>query len=150
MVVEFTFMGLLLTLIFTGITGIYPGGLIVPGYLALYINQPARLAGTLIAALLTVGLYKLASRYFILFGRRRLVFMLTAGGILVFLSNRIFPIFPIFGLEFRVIGWIIPGLIANHFERQGIIITSLSLTIVTISIYLVAHLIRLIFQDIFL
>ena len=142
MTIELTFIGLILSLIFVGVTGIYPGGIIVPGYLVLFINQPARLAATLAIALLTVGCYKLASRYLILFGRRRLVFMLLTGGTLVYLSYQLFPLLSINAMEFRVIGWIIPGLIANHFERQGIIKTGLSLITVTLMIYLIGLLIR--------
>ena len=55
---ELPFIGLLISLIFTGITGLFPGGIIVPSYLVLFYNQPARIAGTLIAALL-----KAPSRY---------------------------------------------------------------------------------------
>ena len=144
MAIELTFIGLVLTLIFVGLTGIYPGGIIVPGYLVLFINQPARLGATLVIALLTVGCYKLASRRLIIFGRRRLVFMLLTGGTLVFLSYQLFPLLAINGMEFRVIGWIIPGLIANHFERQGILKTGFALITVTIAIYLIGCLIRLI------
>ena len=34
------FLGLVLALIYVEVTGISPGGLIVPGYFALYLNQP--------------------------------------------------------------------------------------------------------------
>lgn len=135
MTVELTFVGLLITLAWIGITGIYPGGIIVPSYLVLYADQPARLGATLLIALATAGLYRLASIWLILFGRRRLVFMLMAGGLLVFLFHRIVPGFSVTGIEFQVIGWIIPGLIANHIERQNVWRTIASLIIVTIAIY---------------
>ena len=51
---EIAFIGLLVSLLFTAITGFYPGGIIVPSYLVLFMNQPARIAGTLIAALLSL------------------------------------------------------------------------------------------------
>ena len=35
-------------------------------------------------------------------------------------------------MEFAVIGWVIPGLIANHMERQGVVVTTASLVLVTI------------------
>jgi poly-gamma-glutamate biosynthesis protein PgsC/CapC len=120
---EIPFIGLLISLAFTALTGIYPGGIIVPSYLVLFINEPARLAGTLIAALLTMGVYRLSCRWLILFGRRRFVFLILVGGILAFLWRELFPaIFPA-SLEFRVIGWVIPGLIASHLERQGVAVT---------------------------
>jgi poly-gamma-glutamate biosynthesis protein PgsC/CapC len=132
---ELVFLGLLLSLVFVGITGFYPGGIIVPSYLVLFMEQPQRIAGTLLAACLTFVCYKFASRYLILFGKRRFVFMVLVGAVWTFLWIQVFPsIFP-FSLEFRVIGWVIPGLIANHFERQGFIITTASLITVTVAVY---------------
>jgi poly-gamma-glutamate biosynthesis protein PgsC/CapC len=129
---EIPFIGLLISLAFTALTGIYPGGIIVPSYLVLFINEPARLAGTLIAALLTMGVYRLSCRWLILFGRRRFVFLILVGGILAFLWRELFPaIFPA-SLEFRVIGWVIPGLIASHLERQGVAVTVAALVTVTV------------------
>lgn len=132
---EISFIGLLVSLIFIGITGFYPGGIIVPSYLVLFIDQPTRIAGTLIAAFLTVFCFKLASQYLILFGKRRFVFMILIGGVWTFLWLQFLPfIFPA-SLEFRVIGWVIPGLIANHFERQGIIVTAASIILITVVTY---------------
>jgi len=133
--VEITFLGLLIALFFIGLTGYYPGGIIVPAYLVLFMDQPLRIIGTLLAALLTLLCYRVTSRYLILFGRRRFVFMILFGGIWTFLWIIVFPtIFPV-SFEFRVIGWIIPGLIANHFERQGILVTTASLLTVTVITY---------------
>jgi poly-gamma-glutamate biosynthesis protein PgsC/CapC len=136
---ELTFLGLLLSLLYVGITGLYPGGIIVPGYLVLFLDQPARIAGSLIAALLTLLCFRLASQYVILFGRRRFVFMVLIGGIWTLLSLRMVPILFPLSLEFRVIGWVIPGLIANNFERQGVIVTTASLATVTVATYLLGR-----------
>ncbi len=139
---EVSFLGLLISLLFIGLTGYYPGGIIVPSYLVLFVNQPARILGTLIAALLTVLCFKIASRYLIIFGRRRLVFMVLVGGCWTMLWLQVLPfIFPL-SLEFRVIGWLIPGLIANHFERQGVLVTTASLIAVTFVVYLLGRLIH--------
>jgi len=136
---ELTFLGLLLSLLYVGVTGLYPGGMIVPGYLVLFLNQPARIVGSLIAALLTLLCFKLASRYLILFGRRKFVFMVLIGGIWTLLSLRMLPVLFPLSLEFRVIGWVIPGLIANNFERQGVILTTASLATVTVATYLLGR-----------
>jgi poly-gamma-glutamate biosynthesis protein PgsC/CapC len=129
---EVSFIGLLISLLFIGLTGYYPGGIIVPSYLVLFMDQPARIAGTLIAALLAMLCFKFASRYLILFGKRKFVFMILLGGLWTFIWLEVFPfIFPA-SLEFRVIGWVIPGLIANHFERQGVVVTTASLVTVTV------------------
>ena len=132
---EIAFLGLVISLLFTSLTGFYPGGIIVPSYLVLFMDQPARITGTLIAALLTLLCYKFISRYLILFGRRRFVFMILVGSIWTLLWSYVIPsIFPT-SLELRVIGWIIPGLIANQFERQGVVITTASLATVTTVVY---------------
>ncbi len=141
---ELTFLGLLLSLVYAGFTGLNPGGIIVPGYLVLFVDQPARIAGSLIAALLTLICFRLASQYVILFGRRKFVFMVLVGGICSLLSVRMLPmLFPV-SLEFRAIGWVIPGLIANNFERQGVIVTTASLATVTVATYLLGRLLALI------
>jgi len=129
---EIPFIGLLVSLAFTALTGLYPGGIIVPSYLVLFIHEPARIVGTLIAALLAMAVYRVSSGWLILFGRRRFVFLILVGGLLAFVGHRLLPIlFPV-SLEFRVIGWVIPGLIANHLERQGIVVTTAALVTVTV------------------
>jgi poly-gamma-glutamate biosynthesis protein PgsC/CapC len=130
--IELPFLGLLLSLAFIALTGIYPGGIIVPSYLVLFLNQPERLVGTLGAALLTWLVYLAASRWLILFGRRRFAFLILVGGLWALFWQTLLPsVFPA-SLEFSVIGWVIPGLIANHFERQGVVVTSASLVLVTV------------------
>lgn len=141
---ELPFIGLLISLIFTGITGLFPGGIIVPSYLVLFYNQPARIVGTLIVALLTLLCYRALSTWLILFGRRRFVLLLLIGGVWVMLWQSLLPsIFPA-SFEFRVIGWIIPGLIAGHFEKQGVMVTSASLATVTVLIFFLGRILNLI------
>ncbi len=136
---EVPFIGLLLSLLFTALTGVYPGGIIVPSYLVLFVHEPARIAGTLIAAGLALVLYRLASSRLILFGRRRFVFLILLGGVLAVLWRQLLPtLFPV-SIEFRVIGWVIPGLIANHFERQGVLVTTAGLVTVTVALALLGR-----------
>ncbi len=141
---ETSFLGLLVSLLFIGLTGIYPGGVIVPSYLALFVHTPGRIAGTLIVALLTLLCFKLASNYLILFGTRRFVFMVFVAGLWTFLWLRFFPALLPSSLEFRVIGWVVPGLIANNLERQGILVTTASLLTVTAAIYFLTQMLHLI------
>ena len=138
---ELSFIGLLISGLFIGVTGFYPGGIIVPSYLVLFVNQPERILGTIIVSLLTLLCYKITSKYFILFGRRRFIFMLTVAGSWTFLWFYIFPVLFPLSPEFRVIGWVIPGLIANHFEKQGVTITLASLVSVTTCIYITGRII---------
>ncbi|MDD8026364.1 MAG: poly-gamma-glutamate biosynthesis protein PgsC [Acidobacteriota bacterium] len=111
-------IGLAVALLWTELVGILPGGIIVPAYLALYAGQPWRIAATLLAALLAVGAYRLLSRWFLLFGRRRFVFMLFAGGLIGQVWLLIWPRLFESPVDLRVIGWIIPGLLANNLVRQ--------------------------------
>lgn len=134
---ELTFLGIVVALVFTGMTGLYPGGVIVPGYLVLFFDHPARIAATWIVALLTFFVYRLISGRLLLFGRRRFVFILLLGGFWTFLWLRILPSYLPRSVEFRVIGWIIPGLIANHFDRQGVLLTTASLVTVTVFIEII-------------
>jgi poly-gamma-glutamate biosynthesis protein PgsC/CapC len=127
---ELLFIGLVLALGYIALTGYYPGGIIVPGYLVLFVDQPYRMAGTLAAALLTMGAYLVASKYMIIFGKRRLVILILLGAIFSLLLSSFLPLlFPV-SVDYRVIGLVIPGLIAGNFERQGIAITTASIAIV--------------------
>jgi gamma-polyglutamate biosynthesis protein CapC len=127
---ELFFIGLLLSLLFIAVTGYYPGGIIVPGYLVLYADQPLRITGTLVAGFIAFLIYRLASKYLILFGKRRFVFLILISAILAFSFSFLLPmVFPV-SLEMKMIGWVIPGLIANNFDRQGILITFSSMAIV--------------------
>ena len=137
---ELSFAGLIISLLFIALTGIYPGGIIVPGYLVLFAGEPLRIAGTLIVAVVTVLLYRTASRYLLLFGRRRFVFMLLTAGLLTFTVLRLLPVLFPASIEFRVIGWVVPGLIANNCERQGVLITAGAMLTVTVVLYALGRL----------
>ena len=72
------------------------------------------------------------------------MFLILVGGLWAMLWSQLVPfIFPI-SLEFQVIGWMIPGLIANHMERQGVVVTSASLVTVTVAIGLLGRLLTLV------
>jgi gamma-polyglutamate biosynthesis protein CapC len=139
---ETSFIGILVAVLFVGLTGIHPGGIIVPGYLALFVSAPLRVGGTLAVALLTVLCFRLASRYWILFGTRRFAFMILVAGCWTLLWIRFFPMVLPGSIEFRVIGWVVPGLIANNFERQGILITTGSLVTATGITYFLGQMLR--------
>ncbi len=139
---ESSFLGLVVSLVFIGVTGIYPGGVIVPSYLVLFMRSPERILGTLIVALVTLLCYKLASNYLILFGTRRFVFMVMVAGVWTLLWLRFLPALLPASLEFRVIGWVVPGLIANNMERQGVLVTSASLVAVTVAVYFLTQILH--------
>jgi len=76
MIYETFFIGLILAVLYVEVMEIYPGGIIVPAYLALYLDKPQRVLATLCIALLSLLAYRLISRWLILFGRRRFVLLL--------------------------------------------------------------------------
>jgi len=137
---DWSFVGVLVSLGFIELTGLFPGGIIVPSYLALFADQPARIAGTLVAAWSSFLCYRAASSRLILFGRRRLVFMILAGGLWTLAASRILPAIVPASAELRVVGWVIPGLIASHFDRQGVLVTTAALVTVTVAIHFLGHL----------
>ncbi len=134
------FLGLVLALIFSELTGFSPGGLIVPGYFAIYLDQPWRPLITLAVAFLTVGIYRLACNYLILFGRRRFVFMILSGVVLAQLWYLLLPKFFPEPVSLRVIGWVVPGLLASNLERQKILPTLASLIFVSVLTFFLVRL----------
>lgn len=134
------FLGLVLALIFSELTGISPGGLIVPGYFAIYLDQPWRPLATLAVAFLALGLYRLAGNYLILFGRRRFVFMILVGVVLAQLWNLLLPASLAEPISLRVIGWVVPGLLASNLERQKILPTLASLIFVSVLTFFLVRL----------
>ena len=130
-------IGIVVSFTFYEIVGLSPGGIVVPGYIALFLDQPIRILVTLLVALLTYFIIKKLSNYIILYGRRRFLAMILIGFLLKWLVEEIIVIMPISGIELRSIGYIIPGLIANEMRRQGILPTIYSLVIVSIIVRLV-------------
>ncbi|HNW24576.1 MAG TPA: poly-gamma-glutamate biosynthesis protein PgsC [Candidatus Cloacimonas sp.] len=113
-------MGVIISLMFSELLGASAGGIVVPGYIALYLDKPLQILGTLVISLLTWGIIRIISNFTLLFGKRRMVLSILIGFILGWLS-RILVVqdITIHQLQMQSIGYIIPGLIANWFERQG-------------------------------
>jgi poly-gamma-glutamate biosynthesis protein PgsC/CapC len=140
--IENLFIGLLISCLFIEFTGVYPGGIIVPAYVAMYLDQPYRIAGTLIVSLVCFGSYKVLSRHILLFGRRRFVFLLLLGGFWLFVWNTIAINDVFWGCRgLYGIGVVIPGIIANTYERQGIGFTIVALIIAAAMTYFVVKLV---------
>ncbi|MFV5894559.1 MULTISPECIES: capsular polyglutamate amide ligase/translocase CapC [unclassified Bacillus cereus group] len=117
-------LGVTLSLIFTEKTGVLPAGLVVPGYLALVFNQPVFMLVVLFISILTYIIVTYGvSRFMILYGRRKFAAMLITGICLKLLFDYCYPVMPFEIFEFRGIGVIVPGLIANTIQRQGLPLT---------------------------
>ena len=117
-------LGLVISLIFSETLGLAAGGMVVPGYVALMIHEPLRILGTVVCALLTLGLLKLLSRYVLIYGRRRIVVAVLIGFVFGALSRDLLMVrYRDLPVDMRSIGFVIPGLIANWMERQGVLQT---------------------------
>ena len=121
-------LGLVVSLVFSEILGLAAGGLVVPGYIALYLDQPLRVLGTVLAALVTYGFVKLVGRFVLLYGRRTMVFSVLAGFLFGYLTRYLLVFNATFDLGvdtsvIQSIGYIIPGLIAYWMSRQGVVET---------------------------
>ena len=137
MVEEAVGLGLVISLIFSETLGVAAGGMVVPGYLALMIHQPLRIVGTIAAALATLGVMTVLSRYMLIYGRRRIVVAVLIGFAIGALTREIFPLYvDETGLDLRAIGFVIPGLMANWMERQGVLPTLAVMTTTTVMVRL--------------
>ena len=134
-------VGLLVSLVITEVFGLAAGGMIVPGYFALFVHRPADILLTLVVSLATFGVVRLLSNYMIVYGRRRIVLMLLFGFLLGSFARWCGHAFTPAGAELSsclcVIGFIIPGLVALWFDRQGVTGTLGSLATSTVIVRLV-------------
>ena len=143
MSVETLLIGLVLALLWAELTDVSPGGIIVPGYFALYLGEPLRVAATLAVALLTLAIYKVLVRSFILFGRRRFVLMVLVGAVLSQAWLLVLPGLFAAPVGLRVIGLIIPGILASSLARQKLAPTLASLAAVSTLTFAAARLVAL-------
>ena len=120
--------------------GILSGGLVSPGYLAFYFDQPYRLFATLLLSVITCLIVKLLQHKIILFGRRRFMLTVLLGIFLAKVFELSFFYIADVNQDMRIIGHIIPGLIANDMEKQGILKTLLMVITLAGIIWLIIHL----------
>jgi len=131
-------IGVIISLIFSELLGASAGGIVVPGYLALYLDRPLQILGTLIISLLTWGIIRIIGNFTLLFGKRRMVLSILIGFILGW-ASRLLVIndVTVMQLQMQSIGYIVPGLIANWFERQGFWKTISTMSIAAVLVRLV-------------
>jgi poly-gamma-glutamate biosynthesis protein PgsC/CapC len=106
------------------------GAAVVAGYLAMFINRPLYIVTTILLSIVTYYLVQnYIARKVFLYGRRRLVVMVLIGMALQFLTGLI----AYFGstdapwlVGLYGVGFVLPGLIAQDVERQGMRLTVLT------------------------
>ena len=122
-------LGIFLSLILSESLGVTAGGIIVPGYIALYLHQPIQVVVTFLVAILVWAIIQGMGNVMFLYGKRRIVLALILGFFFGYISRNFIYLSEDIG-SVAVIGNIIPGLIANWMDRQGIIRT-LSVVLLT-------------------
>ena len=138
-------IGMVLSLFLTETLGVTAGGIIVPGYIAMNLDNPSRLIVTFGISLIVYLTIKVLSNFILIYGKRRLVLALLLGFILGYFTHSENNILgDLMDTDFVVIGNIIPGLIANWMDRQGVLRTIFTvlitsgvtkLFIMTLSVY---------------
>ena len=124
-------LSVILSFLVTELTGLLTGGMVSAGYLAFYFSEPMRILSTFLLSALIALILRLSREFLILYGRRRFMLSILLSILFVYALEKAYFIMSPLSLDLRVIGYIIPGLIANDMEKQGIIRTSLTLIIVT-------------------
>ena len=122
-------LGIFLSLILSESLGVTAGGIIVPGYIALYLHEPIQAVVTFLVAILVWAIIQGMGSVMFLYGKRRIVLALILGFFFGYISRNFLYLSEDIG-SVAVIGNIIPGLIANWMDRQGIIRT-LSVVLLT-------------------
>jgi poly-gamma-glutamate biosynthesis protein PgsC/CapC len=145
-------VGLAVSLMFSEVFGLAAGGMVVPGYFALYLNKPLDILLTIGCALCTFLVVKLLSTFIIIYGKRRTVLMILIG----YLIRSMFTVLPLEstlasaglfsptaegGSSLEVIGYIIPGLVAIWIDRQGLVETLSALAAASVVVRLILILI---------
>ncbi len=137
-------LGIFLSLILSELFGVTAGGIIVPGYISLYLHSPSQVIITFLVAIIVYLIIQMLSNYMFLYGKRRIVLALILGFIFGFISRN-FSFYSIELGNLEVIGNIIPGLIANWMDRQGVIRT---ISVVIVTAVLVKLIIMILFQGV--
>lgn len=123
---EIVLAGVAISLIFSELTGLSPAGLVVPGYIALSLQTPQRVIYTLALAFTAWGIAKILARFMILYGRRRFAVLI----LLAFAVDLVVNALGILSYDPGMIGVLVPGIIAQEMEKQGVAKSMLSLGVV--------------------
>ena len=131
-------LGMVLSLLFTETVGLAAGGVVVPGYIAMSLQDPVRVLSTVLVALVTYGIVKILSRHILIYGRRLLIVSILLGYLIGY-ATRLFPPLPMNRsfIDITTIGYVIPGLIAYWLNRQGVVETLSAMIIVSVVVRLI-------------
>ena len=138
-------LGIAVSLIFTELTGISAGGIVVPAYLALTVNQPSVLISTLAIGLIAYVVVEFGlTRFIMLFGKRKFAAFVFVALILRIILNLVFGgIFDALD-ALTSVGVITAALIASTVAKQGLKFTLIGTVIVTAIVYVGVELLAMV------
>jgi len=121
-------VGIAVSVLLLELTGLIAGGIIVPAYVSLILASPASMAALLGMALAVLVSLRILGHWLLLYGARRYGVSVLLGALLNagaqhWLQPTALPI------EWSAFGYLVPGLMAYHCDRQGILKTVLMIAI---------------------
>jgi poly-gamma-glutamate biosynthesis protein PgsC/CapC len=135
-------VGLAVSLVFSEMFGLAAGGMVVPGYFALNLDKPLDVVLTIAVAMVTYLVVHLMSTLMIIYGKRRTVLMILTGYLVrLFMDAIPYDVVRSAALastvDLKVVGYIIPGLIALWMDRQGLVETLSALLTASVVVRLI-------------
>jgi poly-gamma-glutamate biosynthesis protein PgsC/CapC len=143
---EIVVLGIIASIIFYELTEISPGGIIVPGYIALFIDNPMRILFTVIVSITAFLAVKLLSNFTILYGKRKFAVFIIMSFLIKFLLGNFAEVTELAVSASLVIGYLVPGIIAQEIDRQGMTKTLSSMLVVAFAVKLLVMLAKVISQ----
>ncbi|HNS36383.1 MAG TPA: poly-gamma-glutamate biosynthesis protein PgsC/CapC [Anaerolineaceae bacterium] len=134
-------LGIVVSILIYKKSGMTMGGILIPGYLALFVSQPLHIIVTLIIATLSYLLvHNTLKKRFMLNGRRlfeveilvALILQISWSAVLTLFGGRNSALASLYG-----IGFVIPGLITHEIGRQGLSRTLFTTLLGTLFVFLI-------------
>ena len=117
-------LGMIFSLLLSEIVGLTAGGIIVPGWIAIHLHNPMSIFITFFISIIVYLIVQFISKFVFIYGKRRLVISLLLGFIFGLIFNTFIVDYLLLNDNYIYsIGFIIPGMIANWMNRQGVIRT---------------------------
>ena len=139
MLVNAIAIGLVLSFFLFELTGLVGGGLVAPGYFALYWDQPFMIGYNLGLALVTMIILRVVACFTLLYGRRRFILSGLLGFFLQWTAGGLFMGLELAQGRIDALGYIIPGLVAHEMDRQGTGLTLIALLLLSAMVRLLLH-----------
>ena len=122
-------LSVLLSLGLYEVFGLMTGGMVSAGYLCLFFEQPLRIVITLALAILVYAITQLISRFVILYSKRRFMMVIVLSLIFGWIIEQFVMKTALIPQDARIIGHVVPGLIANDMYKQGVLRTLLGVVL---------------------